>query len=476
MIFGRPLAVSVGALALLGGGIVAPIVVPAAGSLKAVASSPWKATQLRLPAGGVANGAGFAGPVSCPAIGGCVVLGEYSTSSGLEENLIATEKAGVWSDARAPLPPGGTQATNLGPYTLICTGVGNCVGTSLYQSATAVAADILEDNLGTWSAVAMPLPKNAAPARLPTISGMSCLRRGDCVIVGTYVTTTGLSEGLVVTQVDKVFAAAEAPTPGAPNRGAALTGVSCVMVTSCVAVGDFATPGDREPLFVVDNAGALSGSRALLPLRAAGNPQSELQAVSCSPTVCIALGSYVNLTGDRLGVIETGEVTGATTTWTARRTPSPPGASPTSPSPQIYSVRCKITIYCLAVGRYTDASGKTQGLVLLAQAGRWSASMMPGTLNSGVVVRAVTCASETSCVAVGQYLSGGRELGYIMSLSGSTLSGGTAPEASSAMPSRPEDLEFVACRYIAICTASGTYNGAAEPVHQLPLVVSEGAV
>ncbi|HXY45680.1 MAG TPA: hypothetical protein VEH29_15955, partial [Acidimicrobiales bacterium] len=126
-----------------------------------------------------------------------------------------------------------------------------------------------------------------------------------------------------------------------------------------------------------------------------------------------------------------------------------------------------------AVGNYTDSLGRTQGLALTEQSGRWSASMMPATANTHVVVRSVACVSGTSCAAAGHYLRSGHEVGYLMTLSGSALAGITAPGPANANLVPDEALGFVACRWIATCTASGSYVGAASTTVQLPLVASE---
>jgi len=465
--------VPLAAVAAIAAGLLAPVASLAAGGVKSAtspATSGWRAVQLPLPAGGVQDGAGYAGPIACPVIGRCVILGEYSTASGSDEDLIATQSGSVWSVLKAPLPLGAKQATNLGPYTLTCTGVGNCVGTSLYQSSTSVAADILEEVAGVWSAIAMSLPANASPSRFPTIASIACPLQGSCVIVGTYVTTSGLSEGLVVTEQGEGFVPAEATTPGRSNEGSGLSSVACTAVTACAAVGYFVTTsGRREPLIVNDAAGALTALRAPLPAGAASNPRAELQAVSCGgSTGCVALGAYENAKGDHLGVVDTalGEK------WFAAETPSPSGAEAASPSPEIYGVSCRYVTSCLAVGQYKDSFGRKQGLALLEQSGNWSASMMPGTDNTGVVVEAVSCATATRCAAAGHYLRSSHEFGYLMTLSDSTLSGSTSPAPADANPNPAEALGFVACPRIAACTVSGTYDGGSPSV-QLPLTLIE---
>ncbi len=453
------------------------LVTPAQGAVpgRTSGTSPvaWQPTQLPVPTGALRDRAGYAGPIACPKVGGCVVLGEYATAAGTDEDLIDTETAGLWSSAVAPLPPGGTAAANLGPYTLGCTGVGFCLGTSLYQTATSVAPEILEENGGRWTALAMPMPTNASRSRIPSVGAMACPLRGACVIVGTYDTTSGLSEGFVVTQESRRFVAVEAPIPAGPRRDSSLAGVSCSTATFCLAVGYFvAASGSREALAVSDATGTLAASPAvLLPSGANARPQAVLQSVSCGrSSPCVALGGYNDAAGDRFGVIDT-ESNG---TWTVRKMPSPPGARTASPSPRIFGITCKAGNYCLAVGQYVDATGTLQGLALLEEAGHWSASMMPATLDSNVVVRAVACINDTHCAAAGSLGTGtGGQAGYLMTLSGSSLSGTVAPVPANAALLPDVQLGYVACPWIATCVASGTYEAAGTTGAQLPLAVSD---
>ncbi len=438
-----------------------------------VPPAPFTATQLPVPAGALSDHAGYAGPVACPKVSGCVVLGEYSAASGKAQDFIAMESGRTWTSRRAPLPAGGLEAANLGPFTLGCTGVGDCVGTSLYVTSTSVVPDLLVDLRGNWSARTMPLPANADHTRLPTIAATSCPGLGDCVIVGDYVTTAGAGEAFVVMDEKGGFVAAEAPLPGRANRAAVLSGVGCSAVGACVAVGYVVnSAGRREPLAVSDAADSLRAAAVSLPAGAAGNPQAELDAVSCGrSSACVALGSYLGPKSGRLGVIET-ELSGR---WSTARLPAPGGASGASPSPQIGGVVCKVGNYCMAVGRYTDSSGKRQALALLEESGHWSASMLPGTLGTGADVAAVSCVSDASCAAVGAYTPAkappAARSGYVVLRSGATLSGGTAPTPANGSATSDEELGFVSCPWVATCTATGTYESSAHPPVTLPLVV-----
>jgi hypothetical protein len=250
-----------------------------------------------------------------------------------------------------------------------------------------------------------------------------------------------------------------------------LTGVACFAATACVAVGYYETASaSREGLLVADRAGTVAAAAAPLPTNPASDPGAVLQAVSCgSATGCVALGAYESSAGDHLGVIDTS----SSGHWGAHEAPMPTGSNPTSPSPVIEGVDCGGATSCLAVGWYYDSSSEKQGLALVEQTGRWSASMMPGTEGTSPVVGAVSCASATICAAAGAYTLSGRHLGYVMAMSGTSLSGSTAPVPSDASPNPGEDLSSIACPAPDACAATGTYIEVDHSSVDLPVVVAQ---
>jgi hypothetical protein len=468
---GRALASVLSATtALLGSAVLGNQLATPLADAAHLTTATWRATELPIPPLVGSDGAEFAGPIACGAVGNCVALGEYTTPSGVPEDSIITGASGAWSVTRALLPFGGRQAANFGPFGLACSGVGDCVGTSVYVTRGSLAADILEEVNGTWSTIAMPVPSNLSPSGWPAISSVACPAAGDCVIVGDYPTTAGTTEGLIVTEEAGRFVPAEAPIPGGANDGAGLAGVACFEATACVAVGDYEPPsGDREGLLVGDRAGVMGSIAAPLPSNAGPDPEADLQAISCgSSTGCAALGQYETSTGDHLGVIDTS----SDGHWSGAEMPSASGANATSPFPVVYGVACRGATSCLGVGRYHDSSSASQGLALVEHGGRWSASMIPATDGRSPVVGAVSCASATSCGAAGSYDVGGRLLGYVMSMNGTSLSGGAAPSPGNAGSDPSEVLGSISCPGTGVCDATGTYAETGQTTVRLPVVVS----
>jgi hypothetical protein len=76
---------------------------------------------------------------------------------------------------------------------------------------------------------------------------------------------------------------------------------------------------------------------------------------------------------------------------------------------QLTNVSCTAAQRCIAVGSYIDKAGKTKGMVVAEQDGRWgmvSEPVLPANAARGQqwALTTVACGSITSCVAVGQYL------------------------------------------------------------------------
>jgi hypothetical protein len=109
----------------------------------------------------------------------------------------------------------------------------------------------------------------------------------------------------------------------------------------------------------------------------------------------MAVGSYVVGAGPSTrAIVETYDGS----SWTMSSPPVPAGATSSS----LDSVSCiplsPTTMFCAAVGRYTDAGGTQRGLLETWNGTAWTVG--PTTLATGLA--GVSCLSKTSCVAVGQ--------------------------------------------------------------------------
>jgi len=217
-------------------------------------------------------------------------------------------------------------------------------------------------------------------------------------------------------------------------------------------------------------AGAVgSWSAANLPAVEAGpvGAYESSPAVSCaSPTVCVAVGSYAPVGVSSLslggGVMPMSAIW-AGGVWTEQALPVPPGGSAVSLS----AVSCPSPSTCVAVGQYSPAGGGVRPLAETLSNGGWAAAALPSpsrayftSLSPVALLGGVSCASITSCVAVGVYpVHRGTTLAccyryfpLVERLAGSTWTASTAPSPRGGSNA---SLSGVSCSGSTTCVAVG---------------------
>jgi len=144
-------------------------------------------------------------------------------------------------------------------------------------------------------------------------------------------------------------------------------------------------------------------------------------------------------------------VASAATRWAIQATPNPSGAM----FPSFNDVSCASATSCTAVGVYTTGSGISRTLAEHWNGSKWAIQTTPDP--SGAVLSVfydVSCASAASCTAVGRYdASDNAELTLAERWNGSKW-------AIQATPSGPTDAELtgVSCISATSCTAAGFYS------------------
>ena len=185
---------------------------------------------------------------------------------------------------------------------------------------------------------------------------------------------------------------------------------------------------------------------------AAGAAYGTLAAVSCPRAAsCFAVG-VMDAAGTHTRLIE--RWNGAK--WTAAASPAPPGAT----TSQLAAVHCSSVTSCVAVGQYTTAALVTNTLVMRWNGRQWTIDASPNLAGAGVnVLSGVSCASSTSCVAVGgsfvSTLDTSTELTLVEAWNGSTWSIVPSPNPSIAIDSA---LAGVTCTSATSCLAVGNYS------------------
>jgi hypothetical protein len=338
--------------------------------------------------------------VSCASPTACIAIGP---GGGADTNaLVAHWDGGGWSVQPTPYPP---DVTNGVLAAVSCWSPRACLSVGsfdLYKYAPTTLAEGW--NGGSWS-ILTPSPRTSpdASAGGPSFTVVSCASRNACTALGgnTVMRWDGRSWS------PQQFATPVINRPA--NRFYAvttnLTGVSCPSRTDCAAVGSYYTVsssgiggasvrGPDLPLAERWNGSIWSVQRPPAPHRKTGG---DLTVASCaSRTACVAIGSYRNPAGHELPLVEHW----GGRTWSIQSTPRPSASSST----ELTDVSCASTAACIAIGSYRNRAGHQLPLVERRSASKWTiqpTANPPGATNARLT--SVSCASPTTCTAVGTY-------------------------------------------------------------------------
>ncbi|MGA9315558.1 MAG: hypothetical protein WBV77_13140 [Solirubrobacteraceae bacterium] len=198
------------------------------------------------------------------------------------------------------------------------------------------------------------------------------------------------------------------------------------------------------------------------------SPEQGLHSVSCPVTgMCVAVGEAYRWVGSDvhtnplIDTLSDGH-------WTVIEAPLPPTASTTVFITSLNSVSCASPTSCVAVGSYQDRNGDYEALVETLSGTQWVASEAPLPGNAFVPVGnvaevaaelyAVSCRAPGECFAVGDYASSESETSaFVDSLNGSTWS-----VASLPIPAEPAGSSYLAditCPNSSYCVAVGAFAG-----------------
>jgi len=317
--------------------------------------------------------------VSCVAVGNCVAVGLYFDNTTPRQNeygLIEVLAGGTWTPLAAPTsglsPAQGTGPAVAALDSVSCSSAASCVATGTYTDGSGDIQGLIETlSAGTWTAQAAPVG-GLSPADVASSNGgvqlqsVSCPADGTCVAVGGY-SASGGRQGLIETLSTGTWTPTAAPLSGlnpAPLVDAAgvlagLAGVSCPVVGTCVAVGDYEDAAGTQPGLIETLTGG-TWAAANSPTTGLGSISSgvDLDAVSCAAAGgCTAVGGFTTSTATS----QMAAVTLAGGTWTA--TPVSSGALSLDPAPSLSGLSCPAVGSCVADGGYTDSSDQGQALI-----------------------------------------------------------------------------------------------------------------
>jgi hypothetical protein len=230
----------------------------------------------------------------------------------------------------------------------------------------------------------------------------------------------------------------------APPQAFGQLALSCASRTSCMATGSARKAGTSYPFAESWNGRAWT-TLAMAP------PQNTMSGISCAaPVLCMAVG-HTGPVAERSPSPAAELWNGST--WSALSMPAVPGAQ----SASLLAVSCASGTSCTAVGFYVSTALSNPTLTLAEQWNGTSWQVLttpsPGTTAS---LTGISCASASSCVAVGgSDLNLGTPL--IERWDGQSWSVQTAAIPAGAQQS---SLDGVSCGSATTCMAVGSYEAA----------------
>ena|GEM_PF-558712 len=327
--------------------------------------------------------------VSCAAPGNCLAVGWAASTAGPPQALAEPYIDGKWAVSAPELPPGATASFF---QAVSCPAVEVCVAVGYWLDTAGLPQAFAESYMGgSWQLSALPLPSAAGSY----LEGVSCPAVGTCVAVGYDLGAGNVPQLLAETYRAGSWSVSAAPLP-AGAQASYLTGVSCQGALTCVASGWFSVGGTARTLVEAFTGGSWSMSASADE----GDGANKLEAVSCPPSgACTSVG-YYSVNGNDHPLVETVAAPGAAATLAAL----PRGGG------YLASVSCPSALACVAVGNRTNGLAH-QALVEVGASGSWLAvRSYDSSAEANNALAGVSCASPSSCVAVGSYQDGAASL------------------------------------------------------------------
>jgi hypothetical protein len=233
-----------------------------------------------------------------------------------------------------------------------------------------------------------------------------------------------------------------------PTKEDSLAGISCTALSRCWAVGYTGTsPSFGGTLTERWDRRTQRWVQVASP-RASGADETNLNDVSCtSSSSCMAVGAKETASFHISTVSERWNGH----TWSLVPTPHLPG----HPSSIFWGVDCTSAHNCWGVGSYvTDASqGETHTLFEHYNGSTWSVVTSSNPFDSTVLYK-VSCASPTSCLAVGDYVEEPFGYAYAEHWNGTAW---TAVFSRRVVTSQSTELLGASCPTTTRCVAVGNY-------------------
>ncbi len=386
--------------------------------------------------------------VSCTSTTKCTAVGPEQDTSGANLPLVERWDGASWAVQTAPKPA----ATDL--YFAWFTGVsctsGGCtaVGGSGASGDTGEAGTTLaERQTATGTTWAIQTTRNGTGAHRTDLHDVSCSSATSCVAVGVYISSRVAGAAFAHWNGTSWTQKAAGAPFGYGRGGDGVNGVSCPAADACMAIGNFSERKQDDPRFTVSrplaqrwNGTNWTSMKMAVPADALWHV--VVHGVTCtSATACIAVGQYENTANKYLAFIEHWNGTG----WTLKTVPEPAGAARLG----LRDVDCTAANACTAVGGYTThpTSSSDKSMVLRWNGTAWAqqtAATPAGATNADLL--GVACTPPKPCTAVGTYSTTGGQSALAERWTGTTW---TLQSAGNLA------LSDVSCATLTSCMAVG---------------------
>ena len=387
--------------------------------------------------------------VSCVSTSFCAAVGYYVDSSGVTQSLAGTYNGSSWS-ASAATNTASFQDNYL--YGVSCTSSTFCasVGYGYAQPGFSPSWGTEEIyNGSSWSSPSIldPSTDSTQPGNDYRLYGVFCMSSSSCLTSGRYSSLFSLAESYAGSS----WSLGSAVNPSTTQND--LYDISCPSSTFCVAVGYYYNSSDVQQMLVETYNGS-SWSQVTGLTNPASSAGDMLDGVSCtSSTSCVAVGSYlyVNTTTSASGIQTLAEVYNGSS-WTTE-TPGNQG----SYSDSLVDVSCASSTSCVAVGYYgTSQTSPTESVLTEYYNGSsWSVNSPTSPSTTTSTLMGISCTSTSFCEAVGNYVdSSGITQTLAEVYNGSSWSEQSAADSGSGQ----NLLADVSCTSSSFCMATGEYS------------------
>lgn len=331
----------------------------------------------------------------------------------------------------------------------------SCVSRTFCKAVGFNSLNGAQTSIESWNGTSWRI---SASPHSGTLNAVSCVSASFCTAVGYYLNGSSVERTLIESWNGSKWKVSTSANDGTSNN--LLNGVSCVSKTSCKAVGTYS----NVSLGFQTLAESWNGTKwSIVPSASPGLGigSNELLSVSCvSATSCQAVGDayYSGQTYETL--IESWK-SGA---WRRVASPNPNNGSNID---YLYGVSCVSAISCKAVGFYDDDASVGRSLAESWNGTTWKVSKSPNHGTGHNYLNGVSCASKTSCKAVGYYQPGGSYRTLIESWNGASWTLSASPTVTDGV------LNGVSCISGTWCKAVG--GGTRGGVLGATLIESYGA-